>query len=331
MRQDYAYKLDQCDVPQDRRSELQRFRAKRAEWLSWLETDEHHAIWSTLHSMVWADVAFKTLTGLAIDNEENALNNSLVMEAMLNGHVATQVLGIRRLMDRGRGNISLRRLIIEVGSCFELFTRENYVCFDGDPYDYQTVRDARIRQLLREDGKPGFHAGWVPFSGPEGDGASELAHMQFDRLAGIDPAKRTRQDRLPRRLLKTIEKWLVDSDADDLAEWSHRYLAHGGDRLSRQEIAHLNVTANKITEAIKGLSRATEGMAMLLFAGGRSGALMPTAQFNQFEKLDKPIMRERNRQSGHGRWHSLSTVWDRCLDGVEGDLVSQPQSDEAQT
>jgi hypothetical protein len=144
MRQDYAYKLDQCDVPQDRRSELQRFRAKRAEWLSWLETDEHHAIWSTLHSMVWADVAFKTLTGLAIDNEENALNNSLVMEAMLNGHVATQVLGIRRLMDRGRGNISLRRLIIEVGSCFELFTRENYVCFDGDPYDYQTVRDARI-------------------------------------------------------------------------------------------------------------------------------------------------------------------------------------------
>src|SRR5260370_36350076 len=65
--------------------------------------------------------------------------------------------------------------------------------------------------------------------GPEGDGASELAHMQFDRLAGIDLAKRARQDRLPRHLLKTIQKWFVDSDADDLVEWSHRYVAHGGD------------------------------------------------------------------------------------------------------
>jgi hypothetical protein len=116
----YTYKLDQCDVPEERRSELQRFRAKRAEWLEWLESDEHHAIWSTLHSMVWADVALKTLTGFALDNDENALNNSLMMEALLNGHVATQVLAIRRLMDRGKGNISLRRLVVEIGSCFEL-------------------------------------------------------------------------------------------------------------------------------------------------------------------------------------------------------------------
>jgi hypothetical protein len=58
---------------------------------------------------------------------------------------------------------------------------------------------------------------------------------------------------------------------------------------------------------------------------------MPTAQFNQFEKLDKPMMREHGGQSGHERWHNLSTVWDRCLDGVEGDLVGQPRLDGAQT
>ena len=91
--------------------------------------------------------------------------------------------------------------------------------------------------------------------------------MEFDKLAGIDPAMRTREDRLPRRLLATIEKWLVDNGADDLANWSHAHLAHAGDQTSREAIAHLNVTANKITDAIRILARATEATAWLLYAG----------------------------------------------------------------
>jgi hypothetical protein len=86
--------------------------------------------------------------------------------------------------------------------------------------------------------------------GPEGDGASELAHMQFDRLAGIDLAKRARQDRLPRHLLKTIQKWFVDSDADDLVEWSHRYVAHGGDRPSRCQ-SESNIGSDSYVERAK--------------------------------------------------------------------------------
>jgi hypothetical protein len=55
--------------------------------------------------------------------------------------------------------------------------------------------------------------------------------------------------------------------------------------------AALNVTASKITNAIKAMSRVTEAVsAYIRFDGGRSGSLMPVAQFNQFEKLDKPIM-----------------------------------------
>jgi hypothetical protein len=71
-------------------------------WLSWISDDEHHAIWTTLHSMVWTDVVFKTLTNFAVGNEESALNNQLMVEALLNGHVATQVLAIRRLDGQGQ-------------------------------------------------------------------------------------------------------------------------------------------------------------------------------------------------------------------------------------
>ena len=130
----YAYGLDQCDVPRERRNALQRYRDRRRVWLTWLHTDEHHAIWPTLHTMVWTEVAFGTLTALAVNGGENALNNPLLAEALVTGHVATQVLAIRRLMeDSPKARLSLRSLIKDLNRNAALFTRENYVCYDGSP------------------------------------------------------------------------------------------------------------------------------------------------------------------------------------------------------
>jgi hypothetical protein len=74
-------------------------------WLSWISTDGHHAIWTVLSSMVWTEVSFKVLTNFPVNDENNGLNNSLLAEALLNGHVATQVLAIRRLIDDGNSDI----------------------------------------------------------------------------------------------------------------------------------------------------------------------------------------------------------------------------------
>jgi hypothetical protein len=82
--------------------------------------------------MVWTDVSFKVLTHLAMHNASNALNNTLLGQALIDGHVATQVMAMRRLMDDGRNDIiSLRRLVKDLKRNFALFTRENFVCFDG--------------------------------------------------------------------------------------------------------------------------------------------------------------------------------------------------------
>jgi hypothetical protein len=150
----------------------------------------------------------------------------------------------------------------------------------------------------------------------------ELAHMQFDKLAGIDPAKRSREDRLPVSLVTTIDTWLEDSGANDLAKWSHADLAHAGGPASREQISDLRVTANKITDAIRALSRATEAIsAWLLWAGGRSSALMSIVQFNQFEKLDKPIMQPGDEAAAYELWHQLSDERNRYLNGVNTGLI----------
>lgn len=322
MSNDYAYPLAQCDVPPERCGALQSYRDKRRLWLSWIDRDEHHAIWNVLSSMVWTDAAFKVLTQFAINDEDNALNNTLLGQSLIDGQVATQVLAIRRLMDNGNSDIiSLRRLVKDLRRNFNLFTRENYVCFDGLPYDYEAVQ---YQGMLAHAGAGPF---WGQTSGPGAHGTSRMAHEQFDRLAGINPAHRSREDRLPPSLLATIERWLDDSGADELAQWSHAYLAHAGGPEARKRIADLVVTGKKITGAIRALARVTEVIsAWLLFAGGRSDSLMPVAQFNPFERLDRPIMDAAGTDDAYKLWHQLSDERNRYLEGVEDELIGPPKS-----
>ena len=312
----YKYKLAECDVT-DKRA-LESYRAKRATWLSWLNTDQHHAIWDVLSGMVWTDVAFRSLAQFAIDNDASGLHNSLLTEALMGGHVATQVLAIRRLVDnRGDDVISLRKLIKDLRSNFALLTRENYVCFDGLPYDYEAVQRRDMEKRIGG----GFF--WGATEGPEAYGTSRLGHEQFDRLAGVDPANRSRADRLRVSLLDTIEQWVDDSDASDLAKWSHAYLAHAGGP-ARRDIKADFVTTNKIRDSIKALVRAAEAIsAWLLWAGGRSNSLMPTAQFDQLEKLDSPIMRAGGKGVANQLWRRLSDESDRYLDGVGEELIGR--------
>jgi hypothetical protein len=322
MPDDYDYQIAQCDVPPERRAALQAYLDKRRLWLSWIDTDEHHAIWQVLSAMVWNDVSFRVLAQFAVNDENSALHNSLLTEALLDGHVATQVLAIRRLVDGGNSDIiSLRRLVKDLRRNFPLLTRENYVCFDGLPYDYEAVQKA---DMMERAGKGFF---WGETSGPRAHATSRMAHEQFDELAGIDPARRSREDRLPASLLTATEGWLDDSGADELAQWSHAYLAHAGGPTRRERIAELTVTTNKITDAIKALARVTEAIsARLLFAGGRTNGLMPVAQFNQFEKLDSPIMPVGGDADAYRLWDQLSDERNRYLDGVDADLMGRAKS-----
>jgi hypothetical protein len=317
---DYNYSIAQCDVPPERRSQLEAYRAKRQQWLTWLDADEHHPLWTSLSSMVWTDVSYRTLRQTVIDhevkNEATCLQNTLIAEQIIQGYVARQVLGIRRLLDKTSGVISLRRLIIDLRSHWQLFTRENYICHDGLPYDFEAVM---TREMTARAGKGAF---WASTTGPDAWAMSRMAHEQFDRLAGIDPDKRTRGDRLPKTLLGTIEGWLDGSGAEELADWSHAYLAHAGGPDRRRQIEEDLVTADKISEATRTLVRVTEAVsAYVLFAGGRVNGLVPVAQYDQFEHLDQPAVQPGHQGNAAHSWDALSRERDTYAANVEDDLI----------
>ena len=73
----------------ERRSQLEAYREKRGQWLTWLDTDEHHAIWTHLSAMVWTDVSFGTLRRLVVGHEEKnkatCFRNTLIAEQIIQG------------------------------------------------------------------------------------------------------------------------------------------------------------------------------------------------------------------------------------------------------
>jgi hypothetical protein len=203
-------------------------------------------------------------------------------------------------------------------SNWQLFTRGNYVCHDGLPYDYEAVM---LKEMAARMNKGAF---WASTTGPNAWAVSQMAHEQFDRLANVPPGKRTREDRLPKSLLGIIDSWLDGSGADQLADWSHQYLAHAGGPDRRKQIEEGLVTADKISEAIKTLVRATEAVsAYVLFAGGRLNGLVPVAQFDQFEHLEKPAMQPGRKGEASGIWDQLHRERDAYAAGVEGELIGR--------
>ena len=271
--------------------------------------------------MVWREVAFQTLARVADDDQNSALNNPLIQEAIVYGHVAMQVLAIRRLTDKSSTVLSLTKLLSDICSNRALLTRENYVCFDGLPYDYDKVEEEHYRTHRQG-------AVWLDTTGPNAFDAARRAHEQFDRLCGTNPIYRKRDDRLPvRKLVNTIEQWISDCGATGIREWSHNYLAHAGSVHSRKAIADYSVTGAKIGDAISGLAKATEAVsAYLLYSSGRLNALMPTPQFDQFERLKNPALVTPSALDLSMIWSQIADSYDESLDDVEAKLTAGASS-----
>jgi hypothetical protein len=60
-----------------RRPVLKAYRAKRRQWVNWLDEDRNHATWIAISAIVWSNVSFRTLAQLALSDTASALGNTL--------------------------------------------------------------------------------------------------------------------------------------------------------------------------------------------------------------------------------------------------------------
>lgn len=280
----YSYPLQDCDV--ENKQKLDAFRQKRKQWVEWLNGPLRNDI-----------------TGLATDdclywtfNEARRLNLENPTDGIgINGHFSSfidrafttlQLTRIRRLLDRGSSHCSLRKLVTNIKNNLDLITRENFVSYDGLPYDYESVKAKFFGEnsVALESGEPPQSV-WMATEGPANWHGSRLLHEKFDALSG--KTTRSRHDLIKKRLLVDLENRLNDcKKLTDFISENFSHLPHPINGRDSREIP-ANITYEKVHEALKILCEViTIVDGPLLWES--SSNLVAEPQDDLFKYWDKP-------------------------------------------
>lgn len=250
--------------------------------------------------------------------ENIAAKSGLLMHLLDQCYVANQVLAIRRLLDRRKDVISLRRLLTDICENRYLLTREIYVCYDGLPYDsesWQSLPPDRETQIFG-----------ITAPGLANYARSRVRHEVFDRLSGVSPEARERTDRIRDDVFNRLEGWINTSPAEKLITLSHKFFAHAAEPTSRGSLEYSGIKLVDIAEIHRALVRVERALTdQILFIGvGRDVGrdVVPMAPLGLFKGLDNPYVLSDSIERMHQLWEQLSDDRNKWALGIADDLTA---------
>jgi len=292
--------IDICECDVEDKESLALFRLKRDEWKRCF-IDDHYSVVKQIEHLLWNDTVFRTFNearklSLEEKNDDIGLNNP-VINLLDEGFVASQVMAIRRLSDPNfydpkKAVISLRRVIDDIGDSFNIFTRENYICFDGTAYE----------GLSHEtDGMNWWH--W------------DKKHNNFDRLSGVSSSQRSRNDKLDNKIISLLKSEL--NACKDIRTYANKFIAHTSDNSGKAKLTdrQKSITLNKLDEAYKSIVKSGSFVgAVVLYKYTAGGISVP--QYDQFKNLDKPVCKTKDLSKLRTFWRDRDkevASWDQEL------------------
>jgi len=288
----------ECDV-KDKES-LALFRLKRDEWKRCL-IDDNYSVSRQFSHLLWNDAVFRAFNEarrLSLETKKDDVGlNGPVINLMDEAFIASQVMAIRRLSDPNffdpkKAVISLRRIIDDIGDSLHLFTRENYICFDGTAYE----------GLSHE--KDGIN--WMHW---------DRKHKNFDRLSGVTSSHRSRHDKLNNRIISSLRSEL--NACNDLRTYANKFIAHTSDNPGKAKLTkrQKSISLNKLDEAYKSIVKSGSFLgAVVLYEHSLGG--VPVPQYDQFKNLDKAIIETKSLTNLRGFWRDRNkevSSWEKKL------------------
>jgi len=303
----FKYPLEQCDVTD--KEKLKEFRGKRQQWVEWLKGEDIHSIWKQINQHFWDISLFCTINELrkiaAKSLKPEVGFNSSVLRLFDLGFVISQSTAIRRLIEKplsspNRAVISLRRIIYEVKEYRHLLTRENYVAFDGLPFD-STPKCIPEPQ----SGALSVRTGWIASDGPNAWLTSRLVHQNFDRLSKVGAKQRQRNDLIDEEWFEYLDNKL--EICGDVKKYVDKFIAHGADPVTRQGLTEEQegITLMRLESCWKAIYQTAAFIYGPLLWEGSYGSL-PIPQFDHLENLDKRWVDPGNVVKAHKKWNQYS-------------------------
>jgi len=270
--------IDICECDVEDKESLALFRLKRDEWKRCL-IDDDYSVSQQISHLLWNDAVFRTFNearkiSLEEKNDDIGLN-SPVINLLDEGFVELQVMAIRRLTDLNfydskKAVISLRRVIDDIGDSLNIFTRENYICFNGAAYEGMSHET---------DGMSWWH--W------------DKKHKNFDYLSGISSSHRSRNDKLDNKIISSLRSEL--NACKDLRTYSNKFIAHTSDNPGKAKLTNRqkSITLNKLDEAYKSIVKSGSFLGAVVLYKHPLGSV-PSPINELFKNLDKPVCKTKH-------------------------------------
>lgn len=309
--------VEKCDVLNP--GGLSEYRRVRAKWLGWYEfrKDEPNNIEGQIIRMIFLDMGYRVLTKPRSETPQNAniaARNGLLGASLDIGYAANQVLAIRRLLD-GRPDVaSLQRLLNDLKKNRNLITRENYVAWDGKPYDpngWQSLPPSPEIQMWGAEA-PGLY-GYV---------ISKIRHELFDKLSGVSEARRSRTDLIRVALFDKLKGWLRSVEAEKLVLLSHKFYAHAADSQSLGTLAEAGVLLSDIEEAHKAIVRVERAITDDILFIGVAREVVAMQPLGFLNGTDAPYVNTETIAKMDAHWDELKAERNTWGKDYENDLYS---------
>jgi hypothetical protein len=207
-----------------------------------------------------------------------------------------------------RAVISIRSVLKDIRGNLGLITRENYVCYDGLPYYYKTVRDEAFARAPVN--KSGVSVGSMPMSGPKGWPMSEMMHKNFDRLSQVEPPNRSRTDLLKDKIFDHLEAQI--KPCEKVKNYVDKFIAHGAAPETRGALAEdeRGLTLERIESCHKIIYRVASFInGQLLWESNIGG--VPVAQYDHLKGLDMKWASMDSLIKAQEKWHEVTKAVDK--------------------
>jgi hypothetical protein len=306
----YEYPVEQCDVPEVRRGALKQYRDFRLKCLEYLRGEADSSVMNQVHGLAWYTAVFRTLNEARRIESDRPVNGA-TWELITAGYANLMALGIRRLVDRDPRTDSVWNVVMEVAKRPELLCRENFICYDGLPHDYQAAMERQVRSGAFDQGK----AAWMSTKGPDAWGTSQLLHEAFDAVAGY-PAKRKRLDTVQPGILASLKAHLEHETIQAVCTTANKTIAHA-ERLTKDSNVVPLVTYNMVDQALQNIVQVASFLSTHFFYDAAFGSLVPVPQYDVLESLDQPWVKTENLPALHAHWHQVSETLSKWADSTD--------------
>ena len=161
--------------------------------------------------------------------------------------------------------------------------------------------------------------------GPEAFDSAARLHELFDRLSGMKPEARTRDDRLPDNLFDTLVKALDDDVFADIRTLRHKRLAHAADAVSRLQVTpKAGLRLDEAARAHRILLGVLQAISAGVLYGPWRAEAIPVPQSDIFAHFPEPFVREDQVDRLREIWDALAKERSNWLSEGYSDLLGLP-------